>query len=99
MSDLSAINHLELMLFDTPGFFWVVVAFVLLGVEMLLTGGFFLSFALSAFVVALSTVVVTAEQGFLWRLVAFAVIGVVLIYPLRNALRKHAAKVKDINEY
>lgn len=91
--------NLELLLFETPAFFWLVLGLALLGFEMLISGSFFLSFALSAFVVALSSLVITPEQGFLWRLAAFAVIGVVLIYPLRNMLRQRVADTKDINEY
>jgi membrane protein implicated in regulation of membrane protease activity len=96
---LTSLTNLELILFDTPAFFWLVVGLVLLGLEMLIAGSFFLSFALAGFVVAVSTLVITVEHGFLWRLAAFAIIGVVLIYPLRNALRKRVADTKDINEY
>jgi len=91
--------NLELLLFDTPVFFWLVLGLALLGLEMLISGSFFLSFALSAFVIAVSSLVITPEQGFLWRLAAFAIIGVVLIWPLRNMLRKRVADKTDINEY
>jgi membrane protein implicated in regulation of membrane protease activity len=77
--------------------FWALLAICLVLAEVLMTSGFFLSFAASAFVVA--TRVWYFSPSHLWDVLLFAVLGVLLIVPFRYSLRRYFDQTKDINDF
>ncbi len=79
--------------------FWACVGVMLLIVEVLLIGGFYLSFAASALIVAGLVAIGVAPDGILWKGVIFAALGVILAPIFRTLLRKHLDRTPDINRY
>lgn len=77
--------------------FWALLAIVLILAEMLMTSGFFLSFAAAALVVAAR--VWCYSPSHLWDVLLFATLGVLLIVPFRHLLRRYVDRTKDISEY
>lgn len=82
-----------------PVLFWVALGVALLVIEVLLAAGFFLSFAVSAFIVAAATALGLLPLDFLWKALIFAAIGVVTIPLFRNLLRRYSDRTPDINKY
>jgi membrane protein implicated in regulation of membrane protease activity len=82
-----------------PVLFWAGLGVALLVLEVLLYPGFFLSFAVGAFVVALGTALGLLPIELLWKTLIFAVIGVATIPLFRNLLRKYFDRTPDINQY
>jgi len=79
--------------------FWLGLGVLLLVVEVLMFGGFYLSFAASAFILAGLVAIGMAPADALWKGVIFAVLGVALVPPLRFWLRRRLDKTPDINRY
>lgn len=77
---------------------WALAAAVLVVVEVMAPGAFFLSFALAALVVA-GLAAAGLAPGALPTLLVFAVLGVALIPPCRWALRRWTGRTPDINRY
>jgi membrane protein implicated in regulation of membrane protease activity len=82
-----------------PAITWATVGVALLIVEVLLANGFFLSFAVASFVVALATWIGIAPDSILWNVVMMLALGLVLVPVLRSALRRYADRTPDINKY
>lgn len=82
-----------------PVLFWVGLGIALLVVEIVLYPGFFLSFAVGAFVVALGTLLGLLPIDLLWKALIFAAIGVITIPMFRNLLRRYLDRTPDINKY
>lgn len=83
-----------------PAALWAALAALLLVLEMMAAGGFVLSFAIAAGLVALKVLIAGPNDGNLdlWDWLLFSVIGVALIWPLRYAIRRYADRTKDINQ-
>jgi membrane protein implicated in regulation of membrane protease activity len=79
--------------------FWVLIGVALLILEVLLIGGFYLSFSAAALFLALLTGLGFAPESLLWKGVIFAVLGVALVPLFKLLLRKHLDKTPDINRY
>jgi membrane protein implicated in regulation of membrane protease activity len=82
-----------------PAILWASVGMLLLIVEVLATQGFFISFAVAAFLVALLTWAGLAPEALMLNIVIFAGLGVVLIPVSRRLLRKLSNRTPDINKY
>ena len=78
---------------------WMTAGLVLVIVEMLLLPGFFLSFALAAFVMAPSAWFALLNVSAMVELLIFMVIGTALFLPTRWLLKKQAQATPDINQY
>lgn len=79
--------------------FWALVGVALLILEVLLIGGFYLSFSAAAFILALLIALGLAPESLLWKGLIFTVSGVALVPVFRLLLRKHLDKTPDINRY
>lgn len=79
--------------------FWALVGVALLILEVLLIGGFYLSFSAAAFILALLIGLGLAPESLLWKGLIFAVLGVALVPLLKRLLRKHLDRTPDINRY
>ena len=95
MSSLSGLTGIEIWAL------WALVAVGLLIFEILMIGGFFLSFSASGFGIAAWAYFnsSTASGSDLWQWVAFSFLGLVLYYPIRILMRKFSADREDINNY
>jgi membrane protein implicated in regulation of membrane protease activity len=82
-----------------PVLFWLGLGIALLVLEIVLYPGFFLSFAVGAFIVALGTLLGLLPIDLLWKALIFAVIGVITIPLFRNVLRRYLDRTPDINKY
>ncbi len=78
---------------------WVAVGLVLLMVEIMLMPGFFLSYALAAFVLAVLSVLLDHNASLLSESMVFLLIGTVLLLPARWLVKRNNAQVPDINQY
>jgi membrane protein implicated in regulation of membrane protease activity len=79
--------------------FWALVGIALLIMEVLLIGGFYLSFSAAAFILSLLIGIGLAPESLLWKGVIFTVLGVALVPLFKLLLRKHLDKTPDINRY
>ena len=79
--------------------FWMAAGLVLIIAEMLLLPGFFVSFAVAAFVMAGLAYVSLLNVSALFELLIFMVIGTGLFLPTRWLLKKQAQATPDINQY
>ena len=82
-----------------PAIVWAGVGVALLIVEILMVGGFFLSFAAAAFVVALASWLHVLNAAPLWQLVLFAALGVALTPLSRRLIVRYFDRTPDINQY
>lgn len=82
-----------------PALIWAAVGVVLLIVEVLLSGGFFISFAAAAFLVALANWLGFAPEALVWNVAITLAIGLLLVPVFRAALRRFADRTPDINRY
>ena len=78
---------------------WVAVGLMLVMVEILLMPGFFLSYALAAFVMALLSVLLDERASLLSESMMFLLIGTLLLLPARWLVKRNNAQVPDINQY
>lgn len=83
-----------------PAVLWAALGALLLVLEMLMPGGFVLSFAVAGGVVALKVLAFGVDDGGLdlWDWALFALVGVALIAPMRFVIRRYADRTKDINK-
>lgn len=79
--------------------FWVTIGVILLIVEVLMVSGFFVSFAVSAFVVATGVWLNLLPPTPLWTTFLFVTLGVIFIPIFRKMLRRYADRTPDINRY
>ena len=79
--------------------FWMTAGLVLIIAEMLLLPGFFVSFAVAAFVMAGLAYVSLLNVSTLYQLLIFMVIGTGLFLPTRWLLKKQEQATPDINQY
>jgi membrane protein implicated in regulation of membrane protease activity len=82
-----------------PATGWATAGVALLIVEVLLAGGFFLSFAVASLAVALANWIGIAPDSILWNVVMMLALGLVLVPVSRMALRRYADRTPDINDY
>ncbi|MFZ4789177.1 MAG: hypothetical protein EBS72_14525 [Rhizobiales bacterium] len=78
---------------------WMAVGLILVMVEILLMPGFFLSYAVAAFVMALLSVLLDQTASLLSESMVFLLIGTVLLLPARWLVKRNNAQVPDINQY
>ncbi len=78
---------------------WMAVGLLLVMVEILLMPGFFLSYALAAFLMALVSVLFDQSASLLSESMMFLLIGTVLLLPARWLVKRSNAQVPDINQY
>ena len=78
---------------------WMAVGLILVMVEILLMPGFFLSYAVAAFVMALLSVLLDQTASLLSESMVFLLIGPVLLLPARWLVKRNNAQVPDINQY
>ena len=78
---------------------WMAVGLLLVMVEILLMPGFFLSYAVAAFVMALLSVLLDQTASLLSESMVFLLIGTVLLLPARWLVKRNNAQVPDINQY
>jgi membrane protein implicated in regulation of membrane protease activity len=76
---------------------WAGLGVVLILVEALFIGGFFLSFSTAAFLVSLFNYVYPV--GFVASLVLFSTLGLILVYPWRILLGHLHKDKTNINDY
>jgi len=79
--------------------FWAGVGIVLLVVEVVFFGGFYLSFAAAAFAIAGLILFEVAPTTTLWKGVVFAGLGLALTPLLKTWIRRYLDKTPDINQY
>jgi len=79
--------------------FWMAAGLMLIIAEMLLLPGFFVSFAVAAFVMAGLAYVSLLNVSALFELLIFMGIGTGLFLPTRWLLKKQAQATPDINQY
>jgi membrane protein implicated in regulation of membrane protease activity len=82
-----------------PTLAWAGVGVVLLIVEVLWTGGFFLSFAAAGLLLAGASLLRVLPAGPLWQLLIFAALGVALLPLCRWLLFSYFDRTPDINQY
>jgi membrane protein implicated in regulation of membrane protease activity len=92
-------SNVELLIGDNIALFWVMIGVLALIVEVLLPGGFLLSFSVAGFLVAAAYFFTEFPATFIGRFTAFAVLGVLLILPVRRLLEATRPPAKDINDY
>ncbi len=92
-------NDLLLTIMNNPPVSWAALAVILLIIEIVTPGGFFIPFAASGFLLAIAGVIGVLPQSFLLQLVIFTAIGVALIPVARKLLRRYIDKTPDINQY
>ena len=78
---------------------WMAVGLLLVMVEILLMPGFFLSYALAAFLMALLSVVLDHGASGLSESMVFLLIGTLLLLPARWLVKRSQTQVPDINQY
>jgi membrane protein implicated in regulation of membrane protease activity len=81
--------------------FWAVAGVIFVIIEILSPVGFFLSFAMAAFAVAIK-LAIAGDGSLLFALEnlgLFLLLSVALILPIRAILRTWINKQKDINDY
>lgn len=80
---------------------WVLVGIALLILEILSPVGFYLSFSVAGFLVAIKIFASggTSFVSNVENVLLFAAIGVGLILPIRALLRNRVDKTPDINDY
>ena len=78
---------------------WMAVGLLLVLVEILLLPGFFLSYALAAFIMALLSVVLDHSASLLSESMVFLLIGTLLLLPARWLVKRSQTQVPDINQY
>jgi membrane protein implicated in regulation of membrane protease activity len=78
---------------------WMAVGLLLVLVEILLMPGFFLSYALAAFLMALLSVVLDHGASLLSESMVFLLIGTLLLLPARWLVKRSQTQVPDINQY
>ncbi len=78
---------------------WLTVGLALVIVEMLLLPGFFLSFAVAAFLMAGAAWLFASAPSPTFEIFIFLLIGVGLFLPTRWLLKRQAQAVPDINQY
>lgn len=78
---------------------WVALGLVLVLTEILLMPGFFLSYALSAFVMAALAALYGHTASMLSEVMVFMVIGTALLLPARWLINRSKAQTPDINQY
>ena len=78
---------------------WMAVGLLLVLVEILLMPGFFLSYALAAFIMALLSVVLDHSASLLSESMVFLLIGTLLLLPARWLVKRSQTQVPDINQY
>ena len=78
---------------------WMAVGLILVMVEILLMPGFFLSYAVAAFVMSLLSVLLDQTASLLSESMVFLLIGTVLLLPARWLVKRNNAQVPDINQY
>lgn len=93
MSLLESVSSLS------PALLWSVAGILLLIVEVLFVAGFFLSDALSAFMLALYLGMGGEPPPPMWQLAIFVVLGIAFIAPVRWVLRRYLDRQPDINQY
>ncbi len=79
--------------------FWAGVGILLLVAEVIFFGGFYLSFAAAAFIMAILVWLDFLPESALWKCAIFAGLGVALVPPLKIWLRQVMDKTPDINRY
>lgn len=79
--------------------FWALIGVTLLILEVLLIGGFYLSFSAAAFLLSLLIAIGLSPDSLMWKGLIFAVLGVALVPLFKLLLRKHLDKTPDINRY
>lgn len=78
---------------------WVALGLLLVMVEILLMPGFFLSYAVAAFVMALLSAILDHSASLLSEGMVFLLLGTVLLLPARWLVKRNNAQVPDINQY
>ena len=78
---------------------WMAAGLLLVMVEILLMPGFFLSYAIAAFLMALLSVFLDHNASLLSESMVFLLIGTVLLLPVRWLVKRNNAQVPDINQY
>jgi len=86
-------------LLSQPWIVWATAGVALLIVEVLLTNGFFLSFAAASFILALAHAVGLAPNTLIWDVALMLAIGLALVPVCRAALRRYVDRTPDINDY
>ena len=89
----------ELLFGGDVALFWVAIGVGTLIVEVMMPGGFFISFSLSAFAIGALYFLSETPPTFLTRVTAWIVLGVLLIVPLRALLNLFVKEKVDINDY
>lgn len=92
---------MSLSSFD-PLWLWLGMGVVMLIAEVLISHGFFLSLAVSGFVMAalFGSQGPLSETQLLWQATAYAALAAVLLAPCRYVLRRFVTDDKpDINKY
>lgn len=92
-------NALQELLANNHALAWAVLGVALLIAEILLVGGFMLSFAVAAFVVAAGSALGLMPRDPLWQTVVFSGLGVALILPFRRLIQRYLDRTPDINRY
>lgn len=92
-------NDLLNAIMNNPTISWASFAVILLIIEIVTPGGFFIPFAASGFLLAIAGVTGILPQSFLLQLVIFTAVGVALIPVARKLLRRYIDKTPDINQY
>lgn len=82
-----------------PAWGWAAAGLVLLIIEVMSVTGFFVSFALAAFVLAVLGWTGIGPSSALGQGVLFASLGVAAVLPIRRLLRRTLDRTPDINQY
>ncbi len=92
-------SFIHTILAQHPAIAWAVIGVALLIVEVLLPGGFFVSFAAAGLLLALAALAGILPAQILWQVTLYFVLGVGLIPVSRILLRRFVDRTPDINEY
>ena len=92
-------SALDQMFLDYHTASWVAVGLLLVMVEILLMPGFFLSYALAAFVMAVLSALLDHSASLLTESMVFLLMGTLLLLPARWLVKRNNAQVPDINQY
>jgi membrane protein implicated in regulation of membrane protease activity len=84
---------------NNPALSWASFAAILLIIEVVTPGGFFLPFAASSLLLAAAAFTGVLPQSFLPQVVLFAALGLALIPVARKLLRRYSDTTPDINKY
>ena len=90
---------MEIMGGLNPATGWAILGVILLIAEIILTMGFIIPFAVSAFLVAALLLLHLMPMDLLLQGLVFAVAGVCLILVCRRALLRFSRPPTDINRY